>query len=291
MTRGVVVSAVVAAGLAAVLVIPGGPVVTAYVRESAVETGQPSQDWCRENERYNNRDEQFCEVRELTEAASGRLSAETSNGAISVAGGANRRDVRVLARVITQAPSMDDARALAREVSITLRNGRLEANGPKSTWSSGWGRDRRSWWVSYRAEVPSRYDLMLDAANGAIAVEGVSGALDIETANGSMTLTDLGGRVRATTSNGAVVVKVAGTRWEGDGLSVRTSNGSARLELPQNYNAELSVGTNNGSLSLDIPVTVSGEFGRRRNIDTTLGSGGPRLEVRTSNGSLRVGRR
>lgn len=295
MARGLFVSGVVAAGvLAGVVMATGTEAVsaTALPTTTLVETAQASQDWCRETEQYNSRDEQFCEVRELKDGASGRLEASAANGAISVRGSGSARGVVVLARLITQAETMDEARTLAKDVTITLNNGRLEATGPRSSWSSGWrSGNRRSWQVSYRAEVPARYDLTLDAANGAISVEGVSGALDLETANGSMTLVDLGGRVRARTSNGSVAVKVGGARWDGEGLSVTTSNGSARLELPQNYNAELSVGTNNGSLSLDIPVTVTGELGRRRNIDTTLGSGGPRLEVRTSNGSLRVGRR
>lgn len=295
MTRGVFVSGVVAAGvLAGVVMATGARAVgaTALPTTPLIETAQASQDWCRETERYNDRDAQFCEVRELKENASGRLEASVSNGAVAVAAVGNAREVVVRARLITQAETMDDARAIAKEVTISLNNGRLEATGPRSSWSSGWrSGNRRSWHVSYRAEVPARYDLNLDAANGAISVEGVNGALELETANGSMTLVDLGGRVRARTSNGSVSVKVGGSRWDGEGLSVTTANGSARLELPSSYNAELSVGTNNGSLTLDIPVTVSGELGRRRNIDTTLGSGGPRLEVRTSNGSLRVGRR
>jgi hypothetical protein len=43
---------------------------------------------------------------------------------------------------------------------------------------------------------------------------------------------------------------------------------------------------------VDFPITVQGNIGgRRREFETTLGSGGPTLEVRTSNGSVRVGRR
>lgn len=143
--------------------------------------------------------------------------------------------------------------------------------------------------MSYRVQVPSSYDLTLNASNGAVNVTDVRGNINAETANGSIRLTDLGGRVRARTSNGSTHVQVSGTKWDGEGLSVVTANGSARLDLPQNFSAELAVSTNNGGINIDFPVTVEGRLGR--SVETTLGTGGPRLEVRTSNGSVRVTRR
>ncbi len=242
---------------------------------------QSDQDWCRDTGRYNDRDETFCEVRELKESGSGRLEASTSNGSIAVTG-TSRRDVVVQARVMASARTTDAARDLARDVQVTLENGRLRATGPSSLRG-------QSWWVAYRVEVPASYDLNLDTSNGSVNITGVRGTIAAESANGSLRLTDLGGRVNARSSNGSVHVQVGGSRWEGDGLTVITSNGSARLDLPSSYNADLVVGTNNGSLNIDFPVTVQGRIGRR--LETTLGNGGPRLEVRTSNGSVRVGRR
>lgn len=239
------------------------------------------QDWCKDAGSYNDRDETFCEVRELKESAQRGLDAEVGNGSVTVTG-SSRSDVMVQARVMASAQSTTEARDLAKQVTVTLENGRLRATGPTT------GR-RQSWWVSYRAQVPENYDLTLDASNGSVAVTGVRGNIDAETANGSIRLTDLGGRVRARTSNGSTHVQVSGARWNGEGLSVITSNGSARLDLPQNFNAELVVSTNNGGINIDFPVTVQGRLGR--SVETTLGTGGPTLEVRTSNGSVRVTKR
>lgn len=239
------------------------------------------QDWCRDAGSYNDRDETFCEVRELKESAQRVLDAEVGNGSVTVTG-TSRSDVAVQARVMASASSTSEARDLAKQVTVTLENGRLRATGPNTT-------RRQSWWVSYRAQVPNRYDLTLNASNGSLNVTGVRGDITAETANGSIRLTDLGGRVRARTSNGSANVQVSGAKWDGEGLSIVTSNGSARLELPQNFSAELAVSTNNGGIDIDFPVTVQGRLGR--NVETTLGSGGPRVDVRTSNGSVRVIRR
>lgn len=242
-----------------------------------------SQDWCRDAERNYDRDrEVFCEVRDLRESGASRLEVlDNANGSISVSG-SSRRDISVQARVVATAEPDSDARALARDVAVTLDNGRLRATGPENE-------RRRSWSVSYRVDVPSSFDVNLETSNGSVAVDGVKGRIDMESSNGSVRLTDVGGRVNARTSNGSVHVTLAGKYWDGDGLSVVTSNGSARLDLPDGYNAHLIAGTNNGSLNLDIPVTVQGRVSKR--IDTTLGTGGATIEMRTSNGSLRIGRR
>lgn len=278
--------------LAALLVSTGAPVAhlaafeqarsSAQARTSAQpRTTAADQDWCRDAGRSDDR-EAFCEIRDLRESGASRLEVlDNANGSISVTG-SSRRDITVQARVVATAETESDARALAREVSVTLDNGRVRATGPDS-------QRRRSWSVSYRIDVPSAFDVTLETSNGSVAVEGVKGRIDMESSNGSVRLTDVGGRVNARTSNGSVHVTLSGRQWDGDGMTVTTSNGSARLDVPDGYNAHLIAGTSNGSLNLDIPVTVQGRVSKR--IDTTLGSGGATIEMRTSNGSLRIGRR
>lgn len=246
-----------------------------------------NQDWCKDADRWNDRDEVVCEVRTLSESGQSRLEGATANGSLTVQG-TSRRDVSVQARVVAHASTLEAARDLANAVTVTLERGLLRADGPRGT-----GLLRRtSWHVSYRVEVPSAYDLDLESANGSITITGVRGTINAETANGSIKLADLGGTVRARTANGSTHATVSGSRWDGSGLSMITSNGSARLDLPASINAHLKVGSNNGSINVDFPITVQGNIGgRRREIETTLGSGGPTLEVRTSNGSVRVGRR
>ena len=267
--------------LAALLVSTPGASVVELTAVEQTRGSSSDQDWCRDAGRSNDRDT-FCEVRDLRESGASRLEVvDNSTGSISVTGSSGRGIV-VQARVVASAESDADARALVKDVSVTLEGGRLRTTGPTN-------QRRQSWWVSYRIDVPASFDLSLETSNGSVSVTGVNGRIDAETSNGSLRMTDIGGRVNARTDNGSVHVTLNGRRWEGDGLSVTTSNGSARLDLPDSYNARLIAGTNNGSMTLDVPVTVQGRISK--NIDTTLGSGGATIEVRTSNGSLRVGRR
>lgn len=245
-----------------------------------------AQDWCTDEGGWSDRYETVCEVRTVTETAQARLEGRTANGGLSVTG-TSRRDVMVQARVVARASTKEAARDLARQVTVSLERGVLRADGPRSEGLF----NRSHWYVSYRVEVPSAYNLDLHASNGAITISDVRGDISAQTSNGAIRLTGLGGNVRARTSNGSAHATVTGSRWEGEGLSVVTANGAARLDLPESINARLRVGTRNGSVNVDFPITVQGTLsGRTRDIEATLGSGGPTLEVRTSNGSVRVGR-
>ncbi len=237
-----------------------------------------SDDWCRDAGNRNGRYEQFCEVRPVTIAAPSTLDVDTSNGSIAVTGSA-RRDVMIEARVMAQGDTIDDAKALAKEVKILTDGGRVRADGPRTS-------DHRGWWVSFRIQAPKTQNTTASSSNGSVTLTGLEGTLRADTSNGSVHASDLAGDVRLNTSNGSLEVALAGNTWSGAGLEATTSNGSLRVDMPRDYSAHLTARTGNGSLNVDRPITVTGRIGRE--IDTDLGKGGPTLRLRTSNGSLNI---
>jgi hypothetical protein len=244
--------------------------------------GQPNDDPCRDS----GRDDDYyraCDVREYTMPA-GPLTVDAGrNGGIRVAGG-DGNQIRVQAVVTAHARNEADAKQLASEVQVQAGGGKVSATGPSTS--------NREWWsVSYRITVPRQNDLDLTATNGGLSIEGVSGTIRFDTTNGGVRLADLGGDVRGETRNGGLNVTLGGDRWEGSGLDVETSNGGVTLAIPSNYNADLTTRTENGGFRIDFPITVQGELSPRRGFSTTLGSGGPPISVRTTNGALRIGRR
>ena len=235
---------------------------------------------------YNDRDDdyyQHCEVRDST-LPPGPLNVDAGqNGGVNVEAW-DRNEIRVRAVVRGSARDESRAKSIAGQVQIQSGGGRVHATGPDL--------DRREWWsVSYRINVPRRNDLDLSATNGGITIVGVSGNLRFDTTNGGVRLQDVGGRVNGETRNGGLDVRLNGTRWDGEGLDVQTSNGGVTLSIPDGYNAELETRTVNGGLRIDFPITVQGELSSRRGISTTLGSGGPPVRVRTTNGGVKINRR
>jgi Toastrack DUF4097 len=243
---------------------------------------QPGDDPCRDAGRDDDT-YRSCDVREYTMPA-GPLTVDAGrNGGIRVEGW-DRNEIQVTAVVMAHARQEADAKQLASEVQVQAGGGRVSATGP----STG-GRD---WWsVNYRIKVPRRNDLDLETNNGGITITGVNGNIRFDTMNGGVHLTDLGGDVRGETSNGGLTVMLNGTRWDGSGLDVTTSNGGVTLAIPDNYNADLTTRTSNGGFRSDVPMTIQGELSPRRGISTTLGSGGPPVSVKTTNGGVRITRR
>jgi hypothetical protein len=219
-----------------------------------------------------------CELREVTVRAQGVLAVDASpNGGIRVTG-TDRKDVLVQATVHAWGDSENDARAIVGQV-VVLTDGAVHAEGPTQNGHKGWS-------VSYEVFAPRDTDLKLETRNGGIAIANVNGKLDFEAQNGGVKLDGLAGNVHGRATNGGVDVTLTGSRWEGETLDVRTTNGGVRMRVPENYSARLETGTVNGGVNIDFPVLVQGRIGRA--ISTTLGNGGALVRAETTNGGVRV---
>lgn len=224
----------------------------------------------------------YAELREQRLPAASTNSVNPGvNGSIRVHGWSNS-DVLVKACIQAAASSDSEARALASQISLARGSGTIEPSGPSRNEQQYWG-------VSYEIWVPNASNLNLNANNGSISVEGVQGEIRFKTQNGSVHLTEVGGDVDGSTANGSLTIDLAGNGWKGNGLRAETTNGSVRLNLPENFSAQVHASTVNGSLKVDLPVTVTGEIGK--NMSFQLGGGGPLIEATTVNGSVRISKR
>jgi len=226
----------------------------------------------------------FCDVRVERVAAGRSLTIDAGqNGGIHVIG-SNRSDVEVHARVQARAGTDRAAQDLANDVELQIRPGSISADGPST------GR-RESWAVTFVVYVPNRTDLELSAHNGPVAINDVNGAIGATTVNGPLSLSGVAGNVTARTQNGPLTINLTGSRWDGEGLDAETRNGPVRLSIPDGYSAELETGTVNGPFETEVPLTVT-QLGRvNRRIESTLGSGGPRIRAITTNGPVVIRRR
>ena len=167
----------------------------------------------------------------------------------------------------------------------------------------------------------------LKTSNGGIHVDGLHGDLTAQTSNAGIDLQREEGNVEVHTSNGHVNAEVSGGTFlattSNAGMQVRltdpaadspvkmdssngsldltletakipdivmdTSNSSIHLGLPSSANADLHASTSNSSIRCDFDVTVPGGVPSKKNrLDGHIGSGGPRIELSTSNGSVAI---
>lgn len=249
----------------------------------AFRESSPTGDLCAGRNRGRSDRGHACEVRDSRLGSiAGPLSVDASpNGGIRVEAW-DQADVLVRAVVETWADTDAEARDLTSRVQVTAAGTTVSADGPSRDGRRG----REGWSVSFEIWAPRTLALDLTAVNGGISLHGMHGESRFTTRNGGVALEDVGGRVSGRTQNGGVNVRLAGARWDGAGLDVETTNGGVSLALPRDYSAALDVSTVNGGFRTDIPMTVQGRVDRQ--VRATLGSGGPPVTLRTTNGGVRV---
>jgi DUF4097 and DUF4098 domain-containing protein YvlB len=253
----------------------------AAAQESPAQRSERWLERCRDADWGGNDLEVHCEVREKRMRAGRETIAVDGrqNGGVSVQGW-DKDSILVIARVQTRAESDAEAKELAAQITIDTEGSPIEADGPSN-------RRHASWSVSFDVYVPRRSNLDLRTHNGGLRVEDVQGRMELEAHNGGLALARIGGDVRGETTNGGLSIELAGERWVGEGLDVRTTNGGVTMRIPANYSAKLETGTVNGGFDIDFPVTLQGRIDRRR-LTTQLGGGGPTIRAVTTNGGVRV---
>ncbi len=234
-------------------------------------------------------------------AAGGEVIVETTNGSIHVETW-DGDEVRVLARKKARADDAAEARQLLSEIEVRIDESggsvRISAEIPRSGW---WG--DRSATVSFEITMPSDAELeassqngsievrelgaraRLETQNGSITAKGVGGRLEAESSNGSIKAYDVQGAVQAETTNGSIKAEINGTDLDDD-VRLETTNGSIELRLDAGVAASISARTRNGSVSSDFEGGIQDR--RRRTLDLDLNGGGTRVELKSSNGSIRL---
>lgn len=140
--------------------------------------------------------------------------------------------------------------------------------------------------VRYFVKAPRTAKVRVTNTNGAIALTSLSGNVVARTTNGGVNGKDLSGGIEARSTNGRVTVDVASLS---DGrIQLQTTNGGVTLTLPDTAKADLSASCTNGGIDVSgVKVEPSGEQSRRR-LEGRINGGGTPIELRTTNGGIRV---
>jgi DUF4097 and DUF4098 domain-containing protein YvlB len=130
---------------------------------------------------------------------------------------------------------------------------------------------------------------ILRTSNGRVHAEGVRGMLEAETSNGGINVhlskAESGRPVKLETSNGSIDLTVEQATQ--NDVHASTSNGGITVHMPPSIGARVQAHTSNGSISSDFDVQVHGQI-TKHNLEGTIGSGGPLLDLSTSNASIHL---
>lgn len=220
------------------------------------------------------------------------------NGEISVVGGTSDRVEITAIKKASRGGDTSVVRIEARQgasggdvivCALWDDRGSCDENGYRSgRRNNNWDDDddRRNVSVEFRVKLPAGVRLDASSVNGRIEIAGATSEVRASSVNGGIRATSSGGPVRANTVNGGIDVQM-GALSGSESLEYSTVNGSVKVRLPQNVNADVEMSTVNGSFESDFPLTLQGRMDRRH-INARLGSGGPRIRFSTVNGSVEL---
>ena len=216
----------------------------------------------------------------------GRLDIISIDGGIEAFPAAGSQvEVRVTRRV--QSRSDEGARELLAKVVMKeqVAPDHVRIESPDVRQFGGLLQNVR---LEYRVNLPPGLVVALRTQNGGVRLENVAGQLTAATTNGGVTGRGVSGAIDASTVNGGIVMDLASL--DGD-VRVATVNGGIRLSVPADAKASLDASAVNGGVSVEQGLNLEATERSRIRVTGAINGGGPRLQVQTTNGGVRIGLR
>ncbi len=127
----------------------------------------------------------------------------------------------------------------------------------------------------------------LNTSGGGIKIGDVNGSLMARTSGGSISVGNIAGHLEAKTSGGSIHATLNSQIQKPMNLS--TSGGDIHVRVSPDFKATLDARTSGGRVVCDLPMKVSGKFSKK-SIHGAVNGGGPKVTMRTSGGSIRLGK-
>lgn len=245
--------------------------------------------------------------REFPLTAGARMVLENLNGPVTI-----ETTKGAVAEIVVVRTARREADLHAKELRMEQRPGELWIGNVRGQWTAF----SRSPQVRERltARIPEQVNLVARGLNGRMEVGGLLGSLETSGVNGKMQVGTLKGSLVVRGHNGGLDVEqveagveVRGTNGSVDlglGPELRSTpgasgppiefhgnNGSVTLRFAGEVHADLVAKGTNGGIRIDLPGPDGSLIGRVRSggkVEQRLGSGGAPIELRGTNGAIRL---
>jgi DUF4097 and DUF4098 domain-containing protein YvlB len=140
--------------------------------------------------------------------------------------------------------------------------------------------------VRYHVRAPKNAVINVTNTNGQVELTALSGDVTAHTTNGGVNGKGLRGALDARSTNGGVNIDLASV---GSGkIVLRTTNGGVTLTIPESAKADISASCTNGGINVNSLENLEITESSRRKVEGRLNGGGTPIELRTTNGGIRV---
>jgi len=221
-------------------------------------------------------------VRSFSVGEQTEFRLENINGAVEITGW-NKSEIKVIATIV--AKNQKDRDRITIEMD---KNGRGLSVETHYKESSGWG-SNHSGKVDYEVMVPKAAKLSsIDLVNGSLFIKGVEGKIKVGLVNGSIVATGLASDSDINSVNGSIKVSYSSLAKDLDSISLDTVNGSIKLHLPENIDADVEIETMHGSIKNDFGLSADRNMFSGKNLQGTIGSGDVSINIESVNGGVKL---
>jgi hypothetical protein len=218
-------------------------------------------------------------------AKGGRIEIDTAFSRIELIK-ATGAGVEVHARRQVRAKTDEEAKTVLKEQSFAVETApdRVAIRAAKPEGLEGFRRRIRT---DYRISVPAGAIVTVKNENGGVDLNDVDGRFTITSTNARIMGRGVSGGFVAETVNTTVILQMASVT---DTIKITTVNGHALVGLPSNLNATVEASAINGAVIVREGMNVVTTTKDRQRLSGKLGNGsGPRIELNTTNGNVRLG--
>lgn len=210
------------------------------------------------------------------------FSLNNINGTVTI-NSWSQNNIKVLANIIAQTQeSRDDI-----NISMTQQGQKVTVNTDYK--EKGYRQNNQSAKVDYQVWLPADSNLSdIELINGSLIIRNISGKVEAQVVNGSIKASGLSGNSVISSVNGSVDVVYTADATGFDNIELETVNGSIRLYLPKNINADITANTMHGGINTTYGLKAKKNNFSGHNLRGKVGSGGSKINLESVNGSIKV---
>jgi len=215
----------------------------------------------------------------------GRIDVQTDNSNIELVR-ATGAAVEVHGQRQVRAKTDEEAKALLKQQSFTVETApdRVTIRAARPEGLEGMRRRVRT---NFRISVPAGSIVTIKNENGTVKLTDIDAGLTVGSTNGFIEGKGVSGGLDVETVNGGVIVQFAAVT---SNIRIQTVNGGISLGLPKGINGTLEANTVNGGVMVNDSLQLNAATRERQHLSAKLGTGnGPRIELHTTNGGVRLG--
>lgn len=136
-------------------------------------------------------------------------------------------------------------------------------------------------------DVPANVSVDAKTSSGSVRIDGITAGVTAHTANGNVEATNVSGPLMLETANGDVRLS-ADVVSPGDPISLSTTNGTIRAQLPATTEGAFDLSVVNGTVQSDFPLAQLAKAHIGRHLQGQIGSSNRAVKMRSVNGAVFV---